>query len=79
MTNFTRIKLASAMLVSSAMLLACTANEPAPKSGNPEAAASAADLSRRIERLSSDEYEGRAPLMTQALQLKTRRSLKAMR
>ena len=61
MTNFTRIKLASAMLVSSAMLLACTANEPAPKSGNPEAAASAADLSRRIERLSSDEYEGRAP------------------
>ena len=61
MTNFTRIKLASAMLVSSAMLLACTANEPAPKAGNPEAAASAADLSRRIERLSSDEYEGRAP------------------
>ena len=61
MTVFNTVKLTSALLISSAILLACTASETATPAGNLEAASSASDLSRRIERLSSDEFQGRAP------------------
>lgn len=62
MTFLNRVKPASSLLLSSALLLAgCSSSDPAPKAGNPEAASSASDLSRRIERLSADEFEGRAP------------------
>jgi len=54
-------KLASAVLVSTSFLLVCAADGPATPEGDPTASASASDLSRRIERLASDEFEGRAP------------------
>ena len=61
MTIFKRVKLASALLVSSAFLLACSSEDTSAPIGNLDATASASDLSRRIERLASDEFEGRAP------------------
>ena len=61
MTIVKRVKLASTLLVSTAFLLACSPEKTETSTGNPEAAASEADLSRRIERLASDEFEGRAP------------------
>ncbi len=62
MTTFNCTRFASSLLVSSAMFLAaCTASDPVSNTGNPEAASSASDLSRRIERLASDAFEGRAP------------------
>ena len=61
MTISTRIKLVSSLLLSSAMLMACSANEAAAPMGDLTASSSASDLSRRIERLASDEFEGRAP------------------
>lgn len=62
MTFSKHSKLASSLLLSSVMLLAaCSSSDPAVETGNPEAAASASDLARRIERLSSDDFEGRAP------------------
>lgn len=54
-------KLATAFLTSSALLLGCGASQPSQPQGDPSASASAADLSRRIEKLASDEFEGRAP------------------
>ena len=55
-------KLASALLVSTSFLFGCAADGgPAPAKGDPTASSSASDLSRRIERLASDEFEGRAP------------------
>ena len=61
MTIFKRVKLASALLVSSAFLLACSSEDASAPVGNLDATASASDLSRRIERLASDKFEGRAP------------------
>ena len=61
MTIFKRVKLASALLVSSAFLLACSSEDTSAPVGNLDATASASDLSRRIERLASDKFEGRAP------------------
>ena len=61
MTNFKR-KTALALMASSALILtACSADAPATDTGNPDASVSTTDLSRRIERLSSDAFEGRAP------------------
>lgn len=54
-------KLAFSLLTTSAFLLGCAVESPAVKSGDLDASASAADLSRRIERLASDEFQGRAP------------------
>lgn len=55
-------KLASALLVSTSFLFGCAADGgPTPVKGDPTASSSASDLSRRIERLASDEFEGRAP------------------
>jgi len=61
MTIFKHVKLASTLLVSSAFLLACSSEDTPTAVGNLEASASTSDLSRRIERLASDEFEGRAP------------------
>ena len=61
MTIFKRVKLASTLLLSSAFLLACSSEETSSTAGNPDATAAASDLSRRIERLASDEFQGRAP------------------
>ena len=61
MTFFKRVKLTSILLVSSAFLLACSSENVSEPSGDLSATASASDLSRRIERLASDEFEGRAP------------------
>ncbi len=49
------------MLGSTALLAACGGGTPATPTGNPDASVSTADLSRRIEQLASDEFEGRAP------------------
>ena len=61
MTYSKPTKLALSLMVTSAFLLGCAAESPASKSGDPSASASVADLSRRIERLASDEFQGRAP------------------
>jgi len=61
MIIFKRVKLASTLLLSSAFLLACSSEDTQTTSTNPDATASASDLSRRIERLASDAFEGRAP------------------
>lgn len=61
MTISTPVKLASALLVSTSILLGCSAQEPATPTGDLSATSSASDLSRRIEKLASDEFEGRAP------------------
>lgn len=57
----TSVKLASSLLVSTAFLFGCAAEQSSEPQGNLSATASASDLSRRIERLASDEFEGRAP------------------
>lgn len=49
------------LLTSTALLSACSGNDTAVQQTNPSATASASDLSRRIERLASDDFEGRAP------------------
>ncbi len=49
------------LLTSTALLTACTGGSDPVPSSNPDATSSASDLSRRIERLASDEFEGRAP------------------
>ena len=54
-------KLVSALLVSASVLLGCTTEQPIGPQGDLSATSSASDLSRRIERLASDEFEGRAP------------------
>ncbi len=54
-------KIASTLLASSALLFGCTAEQPTAPTGDLSATSSASDLSRRIEKLSSDEFEGRAP------------------
>ena len=54
-------KLASALLVSTSFLLGCSADQAKTPKGDLSATSSASDLSRRIERLASDEFEGRAP------------------
>ena len=61
MNIFKPAKLVSALLASSVILIGCTANQPDAPKGDPSATSSASDLSRRIEKLSSDEFEGRAP------------------
>jgi len=61
MTISTTAKLASILLASSAILLGCTSEQPEPPKGDLSATSSASDLSRRIEKLSSDDFEGRAP------------------
>ena len=61
MTNFKRVKLATTLLVSTTILLGCSSEKSTTSSGNPDATISEADLNRRIERLASDEFEGRAP------------------
>ena len=61
MTNFKRVKLASTLLISSALLISCTSGNETTTDTNPNATASVSDISRRIERLASDEFEGRAP------------------
>ena len=53
------IKLTSALLVSSALLLGCGSEAPSQPKGDLSATASASDISRRIEKLASDEFEGR--------------------
>ena len=53
-------KLVSTLLISTSILIGCSSGVEAPK-GDPSASASAVDISRRIERLASDEFEGRAP------------------
>ena len=54
-------KLVSILLVSSSIMLGCTSESAIPSKGDLKATTSASDLSRRIERLASDEFEGRAP------------------
>ena len=54
-------KLASTLLVSTSFLLGCSADQAKTPKGDLSATSSASDLSRRIERLASDEFEGRAP------------------
>ncbi len=49
------------LLVSGASLTACQPSKIAPKVVNESDLISKADLGRRIERLASDEFEGRAP------------------
>ena len=61
MTISNPLKLASALLVSSALLTSCVSENPASPTSDSTATASASDISRRIERLASDEFEGRAP------------------
>jgi len=61
MTFFRHAKLTSTLLLSSALLIACSTEETPKTAANPDATASAADLSRRIEKLASDEFQGRAP------------------
>ena len=53
-------KLVSTLLISTSILIGCSSGVEAPK-GDPSASASAVDISRRIGRLASDEFEGRAP------------------
>ncbi len=48
------------LLLTTAVIAGCTSAEEAPTL-NPSASVSAIDLGRRIERLASDEFEGRAP------------------
>jgi len=50
-----------ATLSATALITACGNSAPNTPSTNPNAASSASDLGRRIERLASDEFEGRAP------------------
>jgi len=61
MTIFKQVQLASTLLLSSALLVGCSSGDNNSDVGNPDAAASVSDISRRIERLASDEFEGRAP------------------
>ena len=61
MTFIRHAKLTSILLISTAIIIGCKANNDIPSAGDPSASASAADISRRIERLASDEFEGRAP------------------
>ncbi|MEP4051784.1 MAG: M28 family metallopeptidase [Litorimonas sp.] len=61
MTISINAKLASALLFSTSILLGCSAQEPTIPAGDLSATSSASDLSRRIEKLASDEFEGRAP------------------
>ena len=61
MTYFRHAKLVSTLLISTSLLIGCTAVEDGSPKGDPTASASAVDISRRIERLASDEFEGRAP------------------
>jgi len=61
MTIPTTAKRASALLVTTALLLGCTSEANKSPSGDITAKASASDISRRIERLASDEFQGRAP------------------
>ena len=61
MTYFRHAKLVSTLLISTSLLIGCTAVEDGTPKGDPTASASAVDISRRIERLASDEFEGRAP------------------
>ena len=61
MTYFRHAKLVSTLLISTSLLIGCTAVEDGTPKGDPSASASAVDISRRIERLASDEFEGRAP------------------
>ena len=61
MTYFRHAKLVSTLLISTSLLIGCTAVENGTPKGDPTASASAVDISRRIERLASDEFEGRAP------------------
>ncbi len=49
------------LLTSTALLTACAGETTSTPATNPDATASASDLSRRIERLASDDFEGRAP------------------
>lgn len=53
-------KLATISLLSTA-LMACTPADTGPSTTTEAASITAADLGRRIERLSSDDFEGRAP------------------
>ena len=61
MTYFRHAKLVSTLLISTSLLIGCTALEDGTPKVDPTASASAVDISRRIERLASDEFEGRAP------------------
>ena len=61
MTYFRHAKLVSTLLISTSLLIGCTGVEDGTPKGDPTASASAVDISRRIERLASDEFEGRAP------------------
>ncbi len=55
------VKLISALLVSTTILFGCSAQNAAAPVGDINASASASDLSRRIEKLSHDDFQGRAP------------------
>lgn len=61
MTSLKKTTRLALMLASTAVLAACSATESAAPQTDPTASISAVDLSRRIEQLSSDEFEGRAP------------------
>lgn len=61
MTISTAAKLIPSLLASTAILLGCTANQAEAPTSDLSATSSASDLSRRIEKLASDEFEGRAP------------------
>ncbi|PHR93189.1 MAG: peptidase M28 [Robiginitomaculum sp.] len=60
LSSYTSVLAVSVIAVSASVLTACAPStlDPEPQA---EASISAADLGRRIERLSSDEFEGRAP------------------
>ncbi len=55
------VKLISALLLSTTILFGCSAQNAAAPVGDINASASASDLSRRIEKLSHDDFQGRAP------------------
>ena len=61
MTYSKHAKLVSTLLISTSILIGCTSGDDGAVKGNPSATATAVDISRRIERLASDEFEGRAP------------------
>ena len=61
MTISKTAKLASSLLVTTSLLLGCSSEKSNAPAGDLSATSSASDLSRRIKRLASDEFEGRAP------------------
>ncbi len=61
MSYFKQTARLAVLLTSTALLSACVGESTTTPQTNPDATSSSSDLSRRIERLASDEFQGRAP------------------